>query len=199
MLSILRRPTEQIVRERLLPAADAAGVLWSVEPEEVLELSALGAMAWEGRDDKPAEPRYDWTGFNLLCNAAPTAFDLNDERFYSVDSFAEALKFPEGTPEREACALAAALEAKRLARRIRGKEFVYRDQKIAVGSSEHEAVLAAALTAKVAQHEEVRAALRETGSARLVFPLSYSRHPGALAKVTPLALMIERWKLIHQV
>jgi len=79
-----------------LPAADGAGVLWSVEPEKVLELSALGAMAWEGRDDKPAERRYDWTGFNLLCNAAPTAFDLNDERFYSIDSFAEALKVPGG-------------------------------------------------------------------------------------------------------
>ena len=48
MLSILHCPTEQIVRERLLPATDGAGVLWSLEPEEVLELSALGAMAWEG-------------------------------------------------------------------------------------------------------------------------------------------------------
>ena len=198
VLSILRRATEQIVRERLLPADDGGGVLWSVEAEEVLELSALGAIAWEARDDKPAGSRYDWTGFNLLCNAAPTAFDLNDERFQSVDSFAEALKFPEGTAEREACAMAPILEAKRLARRVRGKEFMYLDQRIAVGSSEHEAVLAAALSAKVAQHSEVRAALRETGSARLVFPLSYSRHPGALARVTPLALMIERWKLIHQ-
>jgi predicted NAD-dependent protein-ADP-ribosyltransferase YbiA (DUF1768 family) len=198
MLSILRRPTEQIVRERLLAADDGAGVLWSVEAEEVVELSALGAIAWEGRDDKPAEARYDWTGLNLLCNAAPTAFNLNDERFHSVDSFAEALKFPEGTPEREACAMAAVVGAKRLARRIRGKEFTYRDQRIAVGSPEHEAVLAAALSAKVAQHPDVRAALRETGSARLVFPLSYSRHPGPLARVTPVALMIERWRLIHQ-
>jgi predicted NAD-dependent protein-ADP-ribosyltransferase YbiA (DUF1768 family) len=198
ILSILRRPTDQIVRERLLPADDGAGILWSVEAEAVVELSALGAIAWEGRDDKPAESRYDWTGLNLLCNAAPTAFDLNAERFHSVDSFAEALKFAEGTPERGACAMAPALEAKRLARRIRGKEFTYCDRRIAVGSSEHEAVLAAALSAKVAQHPDVRAALRETGSARLVFPLSYSRHPGALARVTPLALMIERWKLVHR-
>ena len=198
MLSIFSRPTDQIIRERLLPADDGAGILWSVEGAQVLELSALGAMAWEGRDDKPAESRYDWTGFNLLCNAAPTAFEVNEERFHSVDSFAEALKFAEGTPERKACALAPVLEAKRLTRRIRGKEFAYRGQRIAVGSSEHEAVLAAALSAKVAQHADVRAALRETGSARLVFPLSSSRHPGALARVTPVALMIERWKLIHE-
>jgi predicted NAD-dependent protein-ADP-ribosyltransferase YbiA (DUF1768 family) len=198
LLSILRRPTDQIIRGRLLPPDDGAGILWSVEADEVLELSALGAIAWEGREDKPAGSLYNWTGFNLLCNAAPAEFELNGEYFYSIDSFAEALKFQEGTPDRGACAMAPVMEAKRLARRIRGKEFTYRDQTIAVGSSEHEAVLAAAISAKVAQHPDVQTALGETGRARLVFPLSYSRHPGALARVTPLALMIERWRLIHQ-
>ena len=32
------------------------------------------------------------------------------------------------------------------------------------------------------------------GSARLVFPLAFSNEPGALARVTPLTLMIERWE-----
>lgn len=36
-------------------------------------------------------------GFNLLCNAAPTSFVLDDERFLSVDSFHEASKFSEDT------------------------------------------------------------------------------------------------------
>ena len=44
---------------------------------------------------------------------------------------------------------------------------------------------------------DVQIALWETGTVRLVFPLSYSNHPSALARVTPLTLMIERWKQRH--
>ena len=44
----------------------------------------------EGRDQKPPEPQYEWVGFSLLCNATPTAFVLNGEEFYSIDSFYQA-------------------------------------------------------------------------------------------------------------
>jgi hypothetical protein len=154
-------------------------------------------LAWEGREDKPSGSLYEWTAFNLLCNAAPTPFLLNGERFYSVDSFHEALKLPERTPERAACAMAPFLEARRLTRKIHSEAFTYRGQTIAVGSAEHEGLLATAVSAKVAQNPNVQIALRETGTARLVFPLSYSDRPGPLARVTPLTLMIERWKQRH--
>lgn len=195
---LIASPAHEIVRERDRMLGDeGAGVLWSVDPEDVRELSALGVLAWEGREGKPSGSRYEWTGFNLLCNAAPTPFQLDGERFHSVDSFHEALKLPEGTSERAACAAAPFLEARRLTHKIRGEAFTYRGQTIAVGSAEHEGLLAAAISAKVAQHTTVRIALRETGTARLVFPLSYTDHPGALARVTPLTLMIERWKQRH--
>lgn len=98
--------TPEIIRAQEIGVDDGAGVLWSSDPGNTLELSALGVIAWEGRDDKPSGSDYAWGGFNLLCNAAPTPFVLGRERFNSIDSFYEALKLPEGTPERAACASA---------------------------------------------------------------------------------------------
>lgn len=188
-------PTEEIIRDRRGILGDhGAGVLWSGDPADIRELSALGALAWEGREDKPSGSAYKWVDFNLLCNAAPTPFTLDDEHFSCVDSFHEALKFAEGTPERGLCAMAPALAARKLARRKRSDKFSYRGKVIPVGSAEHEGLLAAGISAKVNQNPRVRVALRETGNARLVFPLTYSGQPGPLARVTPLALMIERWK-----
>lgn len=187
-------PTAEIIRTQNIDVDDGAGVLWSDNPEDTLELSALGVIAWEGREDKPSGDRYEWVGFNLLCNAAPTAFVLEGEPFYSIDSFYEALKLPEGTSEREACAMAPVIEAKRLARRRVGDEFTYRGTTIRVGSAEHAGLLAAAVCAKIQQNQAVQIALLQTGTARLTFPLTYSSQPGPLARVTPLTLMIERWK-----
>jgi hypothetical protein len=91
-------PTSEIFVQRLIPDAAGAGVLWSNSPHEHRELSAYGVLAWEGRAGQPEEPHYEWIGVNLLCNAAPTPFVLNGERFSTVDSFHEALKFPERSP-----------------------------------------------------------------------------------------------------
>jgi hypothetical protein len=76
--SLLVTSTAEIVRKRRIPDDTGAGVLWSVNPQEVFELSALEVMAWEGHEDKPDRPRFEWVGFNLLCNAAPTSFVLDD-------------------------------------------------------------------------------------------------------------------------
>lgn len=186
-------PTSDIIRAHALADGAGAGVLWSSNAVEVA-LSAYGVLAWEGREGRPDDPRYEWAGYNLLCNAAPTSFVLEGERFLSVESFHEALKFPERTADRDACALASALDARRLARGLRKATFVYRGEQVSVNSAEHEGLVAAAICAKVAQNLEVQSALRDTGNARLLFPLTYGDHPGVLARVTPLVLMIERWK-----
>lgn len=192
--SLLVMPTPEIVRRQTIAGDDGAGILWSSDGGESRELSALGVLAWEGREGKPSGPRYEWVGLNLLCNAAPTPFVLNGENFYCIDSFYEALKIPEGTSERATCALSPLHQAQRTARRYHAAEFSYRGERVAVNSADHEAILAAAISAKVDQHPEVQVALRETRVARLVFPLTVSGEPGALARVTPLTLMIERWK-----
>lgn len=51
--SLLATSTAEIVRERRIPTYTGTGVLWSTNPQEVLELSALGVMAWEGHEGKP--------------------------------------------------------------------------------------------------------------------------------------------------
>ena len=193
--SVRATPTADLIRQRRIGPDSGTGILWSSDPADVCELSALGVLAWEGRADRPIGSRYDWVGFNLLCNAAPTPFVLDGEHFFSVDSFYEGLKLPEGSAERAACVAAPSVEARRLARRFREAAFQYRGQRIAVSSAEHEGLVAAAIAAKVAQNVEVQSALGESGTARLTFPLSFSQQPGVLARVTPLALMIERWKL----
>jgi hypothetical protein len=190
-------PTPEIIRGQTIAGNIGAGTLWSTDPGEIREMSALGALAWEGREEKPSGPRYEWVGFNLLCNAASTPFVLNGENFDSIDSFYQAIKIPEGTSERATCAISSLHEAKRLGRRHHAADFSYRGERVAVGSAEHESIVAAAICAKFDQHHEVQIALCETGSARLVFPLAFSNEPGALARVTPLTLMIERWKRCH--
>jgi predicted NAD-dependent protein-ADP-ribosyltransferase YbiA (DUF1768 family) len=133
-------------------------------------------------------------GANLLCNAAPTPFAIDGRRVASVESFQKSLKFPEGSWERAACQLATAGDARRQTRRRHRTTFDYRGRAIAVDSAEHDGIIAEAVAAKVDQRPEVRAALLATGDARLEFPLTYAEKPGVLARVTPLALMIERWK-----
>ena len=86
------------------------------------------------------------------------------------------------------------IEAKRLARRSGAGKFMYQGRAISVGSPNHAGLLAAAICAKIEQNRAVQIALLETGTARLTFPLTFSGHPGPLARVTPLTLMIERWK-----
>jgi hypothetical protein len=189
--AIRRVPTAEIVRHRLIPVDGAGGVLWAVEG--VHWLSAKGVLAWDGRSDRPAGPDYEWAGANLLCNAAPPPFEIDGERVASVESFQKSLKLPEGR-ERAVCRFASAAEARDLTRHRRSPTFEYRGRTVAVDSAEHDAIVAEAVSAKVTQRPEVLAALLATGDARLAFPLAGAGEPGVLARVTPLALMIERWK-----
>jgi hypothetical protein len=154
-------PTPEIIRRQILANDQGAGILWSTDVGESRELSAVGVLAWEGHEEKPSGAGYEWVGFNLLCNAAPTPFVLNGEQFQSIDSFHEALKIPESSAARATCAMSALHEAQRTARRYHGVEFSYRGERVGVGSAEHEALLATAISAKIEQHPEVHRATRD--------------------------------------
>jgi hypothetical protein len=65
---------------------------------------------------------------------------------------------------------------------------------VAVDSAEHDGIVAEAVSEKVRQQPAVLTALLATGHAKLAFQLTHAGTPGVLARVTPLALMIERWK-----
>jgi hypothetical protein len=191
--TLLRRSTADLIRDRASWESTAAGVLWDASHPH--ELTAYGALAWSGREGIPTGPAYQWSGANLLCNAAPTPFEIAGEPAASVDSFLHALKFLEGSPERRACAMAAARLAREQSRRRRATHFTFGGTEVLVDSPDHEALLAAAIAAKVRQHQEVGRALADTGMARLTMPRRHGGTPGILARVTPLALMVERWKI----
>jgi predicted NAD-dependent protein-ADP-ribosyltransferase YbiA (DUF1768 family) len=130
-----------------------------------------------------------------LVNSAAKDFVLDGERYASVESFYHSLKMVEGSPERAACAMAPASQALRLARRIRRADFQYRGRKYGVNSPDHAALVARAILGKIDQNQEVAEALRVTGRSLLVIR---AVHRGAainvLGRVTPLVLMVERWK-----
>ena len=90
--AVRRGPTAVIVRDRLIPVDAATGVLWA--EADVHLLSAKGALAWADRSDRPIGPHDQWVGANLLCNAAPTPFEIDCARAASVESFQKSLKFP---------------------------------------------------------------------------------------------------------
>jgi|SRR5882724_2249026 len=189
---ILDLPTPELIARGDVLEADWSGILWSGSPDDVINLSALAAIAWEGAGGvQPVERQ--WSGLNLLCNAAPTPFRLDITHFASVDSFYEAMKVPEGN-ERIHCAAAPAAEAKRLARHRASTAFSYRGQTIEVNSGAHQQLVAEAIVAKVHQNPLVERALIDTGRARLQFPLTFTGYPNVLGLVTPFVLMAERWK-----
>ena len=64
-----------------------------------------------------------WVQPAVQCRSDTFVFE--GESFYSIDSFYEALKIPEGTSERATCAMSPLHEAQRLARRYGAAEFLY--------------------------------------------------------------------------
>lgn len=185
---LLREPTPDLVRATLEEKIEWGDFLADDHPE--IEISGLGQLVAEWRGT--ASPI--WTGRALLSNWAPTPIVIDGESFASVESFYHALKYDEGSSEREAVAMLDGPGAQHYALRHRGRTFLWRGREIEVGSTEHAALVSEAIVAKVRRHPNVAAALRETRRARIVFPYGVALK-NALAKATPPALMIERAKL----
>jgi hypothetical protein len=191
--ALKRTPAATIIRDGA--SGDVGvGLLYAADVEPV-ELSAYGAIAQNVHGLTLSAPELSWTGTNLLCNAAPTPFDIDGVRAASVESFQKALKLPAGSADRSACLQASAWDARERTRHLRASTFEYAGRTVVVDSDDHAAIVAAAISAKVRQVPAVRAALLATGRARLAFPPSSARSAGVLARITPLVLMIERWQL----
>ena len=150
----------------------------------LVELSALGAMVHS----------QEWSGVALLCNSAPTPFELAGLRYASMDSFHHALKLPEGSAARQSCALSEPDRAKQVTRKMRAKVFTHEGHDISVGSAEHRSLFARALCAKLDQNTEVERVLQATCWSLLELPLTFTQEANVPGLVTALVLMIERFK-----
>ena len=104
----------------------------------------------------------------LISNFSHTPFDLDDERYASVEGFWQSLKYP-GADDRRRIASLYGQEAKRAGSVAPEAEtFVYRGATYRVGTAEHWALMRRACEAKFTQHTGARAALLSTGARPLV-------------------------------
>lgn len=108
----------------------------------------------------------------MLSNFAETPIELDGEWYASVEAFWQAIKFPEGSAEREQVAQMTAPNAKRAGAAVETPlNIEYGGKLIAHGSPQHHYLARRALGAKFEQHEAAREALLETGDRELTHVL----------------------------
>ncbi|MDQ3370497.1 MAG: hypothetical protein M3680_34185 [Myxococcota bacterium] len=124
-----------------------------------------------------------------LATEAATPFELDGATYPSLHVFYEALKFSDD--ERAGYVADPTIRLRRRRGRREGS-FTYRGAAIEVASLPHYQLIARAVSAKVAAHATVRAALAATGRARLKMGTAYSQ---PLGRIVPFAYMVERDRL----
>lgn len=119
----------------------------------------------------------DWRG-RLLSNFAPTPFQIDGRTAASFEGFYQALKWPEGSGQRDHCLTLVGLAAKRFGEEApQANVFLWGRQIIRVGSPEHHNLLRRALMAKFTQNHFARKALLATGDAELIHELPHYSGP----------------------
>jgi predicted NAD-dependent protein-ADP-ribosyltransferase YbiA (DUF1768 family) len=108
---------------------------------------------------RSADPAVQW-----ISNLAHTPFELDGERYASVEAFWQGLKFPEPS-RRVVIAGLHGQEARRAGFNAPEADVIdYRGRVVRVGTADHWGLMAAACWAKFNQHEEARRALLGTGA-----------------------------------
>jgi predicted NAD-dependent protein-ADP-ribosyltransferase YbiA (DUF1768 family) len=126
-----------------------------------------------------------------IGNFSPAPFDLDRERYASVESFWQGLKFPEG-PERKRVAEMSGPEAREAGgKRGYGITVSYQGRDIAVGAWEHWRLMRRSCEAKFDQNNEARAALLATGDRPLTHIV---RHD---SRAIPGVIMADIWMRIR--
>lgn len=206
LLDLLRLPPAEVLAHLEPDAPALEGVLFDDRlGDEVTEAEL--ARAWRGslyagrldrerllRDylrEQAFRHRYSQLSGHPLCSEAATAFVLDGVTYPSVRRFYEALKVPDD--ERRARFVAGATRQEVGVGRGRADAtFEYGGDAYPVGSRPHLQLVARAVSAKVAAHPAVVAALRATGR-RFLYMGHHDSQP--LGRAMPFALMVERLRL----
>lgn len=132
------------------------------------------------------EPR-----FRPISNLADTPFELDGERYASVESFWQGLKV-EGAAERRTMARLSGPEAQgRGAALGQPTEFTYQNTRIAAGSPEHRDLMRRACEAKFDQNPAARAALLASGQRWLTHKVRRD------SRTIPGAIMAQIWMKVR--
>jgi predicted NAD-dependent protein-ADP-ribosyltransferase YbiA (DUF1768 family) len=129
--------------------------------------------------------------FAPISNLAHTPFELDGQRYASIEGFWQGLKHPD-TAERRAIARLWGGEARGKGASVdQPTAFDYQGVKIAAGSPGHWALMRAACEAKFTQHDEARIALLGTGERWLTHRVRRD------SRTIPGAIMADIWMRIR--
>lgn len=101
----------------------------------------------------------------IISNLATTPFELDGQRYLSVESFWQGLKFPSEEERRRLAGHEGPRARSEGLRQKYDKTIGYRGQEIAVGAWDHWQLMEKACRAKFQQNEDARNALLATGIA----------------------------------
>lgn len=183
-------PEEQAICEALqaadghvfqLHAATGRGIAFTeIGPEEEARRAPLNIV-------QSIEPR-----FAPISNLAHTPFEIDGERYASIEGFWQGLKQPDPV-ERRALAKLWGGEAKGRGSSLeQPAAFPYQGGMITAGSPEHRALMRVACEAKFAQHDEARTALLATGERWLTHKVRRD------SRTIPGAIMADIWMCIRE-
>jgi predicted NAD-dependent protein-ADP-ribosyltransferase YbiA (DUF1768 family) len=140
----------------------------TLQDSQTFRLTAIGPEAEVRREPINVTSRSSDPVIQLISNFAETPFELDGQRYGSVEAFWQGLKHPDEARRREIAplfgkdAMLAGADAP-----VSGT-FLYGDQTIRVGTSDHWHLMTIACRAKFSQHEGARRALLGTGERPLM-------------------------------
>ena len=140
----------------------------ALQDSQTFRLTAVGPEEEACREPINVTSRCPDQAIQLISNFAHTPFELNGQRYGSVESFWQGLKYPDELIRQEIAPLYGKDAMLAGAHAIPSDTFVYEGQKIRVGTADHWHLMTLACRAKFSQCEQARIALLATGQRPLM-------------------------------
>ena len=156
-----------------------------------VELRSLGGRADACREPINIVSSSPDPSARLISNFGDAPFEMEGERYRSVESFWQGLKFADPAERRRIAGLDAREAHAAGDPKGYGATITYRGAEIPVGTWRHWQLMESACRAKFTQHTEARAALMATGERPLVHRVQRD------SKAIPGAIMAEIWMRIR--
>jgi predicted NAD-dependent protein-ADP-ribosyltransferase YbiA (DUF1768 family) len=157
-----------------------------------LELHDLGERSEACRDPVNVVSNSTDPIAKMVSNFATAPFELDGQRYQSVESFWQGLKFPQDSDRRRLAQLEGARARAEGEEQGYGATVSYGGQEIAVGTWSHWHLMERACRAKFEQSAEARAALMATGDRPLTHVVRRD------SKTIPGVIMAQIWMRIRK-
>lgn len=174
-------------------AVQKAGMVYALfhQDEQTVRLTALGPRADACREPINVTSRSPDPMIRLISNFAHTPFELDGERYESVEGFWQGLKFSDAARRREIAALFGGAAQRAGANAEATETCEFGGQTIRIGTAEHWQLMRRACWAKFSQCEPARTALLATRQRPLVHKTRRD------SRTIPGAIMAEIWMQIR--